>query len=463
MQTAHAYPKIIETTKTGRTAFVSQLFSATRVVREGPWGWEHPYSYIYLQPGMELVNFNGNPALKKLILDIADSYISYGKKNADGTMCFPEFFNSATDETKGCLAPNTRGIYGVTQLFWAAYSWTGDKKYLVPLESYMGSGLHLALRGINANAVSLMGKDATWGKEILDYAAKLPRSTTESRAFSAARDDGAMPIETYRYIAWQMSHDKKYLEDIYADDIQTGNQRMYMTTEGHWWSDRVELYSDMLQRSRLGGLVVRRNQVFQGNLVSWRFAGPTEAEQVGILVGEAMPDHFTVEAHNLAAKPVKAAMTGWMIAPGTWKMSGAGIKPKTFVFERSKSIALTFAPHLTTTLKFERVDAGQPTTDRADIGIGSDDVVAKGDTVEVTVHSLGAKAAEGGTAELLDAKGKVVASAPVPTLAAPLDLLPKTAKVVLPMKPGAARVRIALPGTEITLLNNEVGLAPAKR
>ncbi len=456
MQTAHAYPKIIETNKSGRTAFVSQLFSASRVVREGPWGWEHPYSTIYLQPGMMLVNFNGNPALKKLILDIADSYISYGKKNADGTACFPEFFDSSTDETKGCLAPNTRGIYGVTQLFWAAYSWTGDKKYLVPLESYMGSGLHLALRGINANAVSLMGKDATWGNDILDAAAKLPRSTTESRTFSAARDDGSMPIEMYRYIAWQISGDKKYLEDIYADDIQTANQRMYMTTEGHWWSDRVELYSDMLQRSRLGGLVVRRNQVFQGNLVSWRFAGPTEAEHVGILIGEAMPDHFTVEAYNLSPKPVKAAMTGWMIAPGIWRISGAGLKPKTFVFERSKSIDLTFAPRQTATLKFERVDAGQPTTDRADVGIGLDDVVVKSDTVDVTVHSLGAKPAEGGTAELLDAKGKVLVSVPVPTLAAPLDLLPKTATVVLPLKLGAVRVHIALPGSEITLLNNDV-------
>jgi hypothetical protein len=459
MQVAHAYPKLIEVNASGRTNFVSQLFSASRVVREGPWGWEHPYSAIYLQPGMQIVNFNGNPKLKKLILDIADSYISYGKKNADGSLCFPEFFNSATDATKGCLAPNTRGIYGVTQLFWAAYSWTGDKKYLVPLESYMGPGLHLAVRGINANALGLMGKTDTWGKQILEHAATLPRSTPESRTFSAARDDGAMPVEMYRYIAWLKSGDKKYLEDIYADEIQTANQRMYMVTEGHWWSDRVELFSDMLQRSRLGGLVVRRNQVFQGNLVSWRFATPTAAEQVAILVGEAMPDHFTVEAYNLSAKPIKAAMTGWMIAPGTWKMSGAGVAPKTFTFERSTSVDLVFAPKKTTQLKFERVTAGAPPSERADIGIGADDVVVKAGTVEVTVHSLGAKVAEGGKVELLDVKSKVVASAPIPTLDAPLDLLPKTATVSLPLKRGAVAVRLLLPQAEITQYNNRVPLS----
>jgi hypothetical protein len=175
-----------------------------------------------------------------------------------------------------------------------------------------------------------------------------------------------------------------------------------------------------------------------------------------------MPDHFTVEAYNLAAKPIKAAMTGWMIAPGTWKMSGAGIAPKTFTFERSTSVDLIFAPRKTTMLTFERIKAGTPTSDRADLGIGEDDIVMRGDTVKVTVHSLGAKPAEGGAVELIDAKGKVVASASVPPLPAPLDLLPKAAQVVLPRKPGAVKVRVVLPVPEVTLLNNAVPLTASK-
>ncbi len=458
METARAYPRIIEVNKTGHTDIFTQLFSGTRVVREGPWGWEHPSSYIILQPGVQLVNYNGNPQLKKLILDIADSYISYGKKKADGSWCFPEFFNSATDETSGCLAPTTRGIYGVTQLFWAAYSWTGDQKYLAPLLSYLDPGLHMGLRGINANALGQMGKSETWGRQILDYAGKLPHSATEQRSFSAARDDGAMPIEMYRYIAWLMSGDKKYLEDIYGDEIQTDSQRMYMVTEGHWWSDRVELYSDLLQRTRLGGMVVRRNQIFQGNLVSWRFGAPLEAEQVGVLINHAMPDKFGVEAYNLSSKPIKAQMTGWMITPGTWRMSGPGLKARTFIFERTTAVPLTFAPRKTTLVNFELVTPAASTAERPDLGIGVDDVVVKGGSVSVTVHSLGALKAEGATAQLVDARGKVLASAPVPTLAAPVDLEPKTATVTLPMQRGAVRVRIAMAGPEITVMNNEVAL-----
>ena len=47
-----------------------------------------------------------------------------------------------------------------------------------------------------------------------------------------------------------------------------------MYTEGHWWSDRVDQPTDILQRERLGGVALNRNQTWPGNSVSWRFAEP---------------------------------------------------------------------------------------------------------------------------------------------------------------------------------------------
>ncbi|HEY0281712.1 MAG TPA: hypothetical protein VGC27_03700, partial [Rhizomicrobium sp.] len=465
MQTAAAYPRITELNKEGHTHIVSQLFSGTHVVREGPWGWSHPYSYLILHPGIMLAEFNGNPAMKKLALALADSYIAHGKQAADGSWRFPEFINSGTDETSGTLKPNTRGINAATQLFWTAYAWSGDKKYLLPLIGVIDPGLHGGLRFMNANLIGQLGKAESWGKDILAHMRKLRDAAAgETRGFSPARDDGATPVNTGRYIAWLMSGDKKYLEDLYADEIQTGSQRMYMVTEGHWWSDRVELFSDLLQRSRLGGLALRRNQIYPGHLVSWRFGAPTEAESVGILIHDPLPTKFTVEAYNLSAKPIEAAMTGWMIAPGTWKMSGKGIETRTFTFERSAGVNLSFAPHKTTLVNFELVTPGPSTAVRPDIGIGPDDVELEAGKLAVTVHSLGAMDTPAGTAMLMDAKGKTLASVAVPPLAAPLDLEPKTARVELPLKPGAARVRIILDGgiPEITQLNNEVRVAPER-
>ena len=460
MQTARYYPNIIKTNKTGHTDVITQLFSGTRVVTEGPWGWEHPYSYLILHPGIMLVNFNDNPQVKQLILKVADSYISYGKKLPDGSWCFPEFFNSQNDATEGCLKPHTRGIAAVSQLFWAAYQWTGDKKYLEPLTSVLEPSDHFALRFLNANVMGELGKTDSWGKDVLDHVEKLGATAAgESRPFSPARDDGAMPLNMQRYVAWLVSGDKKYLNDVYADEIQTAVQRMYMVTDGHWWSDRVELFSDILQRSRMGGMTLRRNQTFQGNLVSWRFAGsPTEAENVGILIHDALPTKFEVEAYNLSAKPIRAQMTGWMITPGTWRMSGPGIKTQTFSFERSTSVPLTFAPHKTTMVNFELVTPEAAPQDRPDIGIGTGDVDIAGGRLTLTVHGMGHVDSPAGTASLLDARGKVLATAPVPAIAAPDDLEPKTATVSLPMQPGAVRVRVSLGVQEITLLNNEVAL-----
>jgi hypothetical protein len=102
--------------------------------------------------------------------------------------------------------------------------------------------------------------------------------------------------------------------------------------------------------------------------------------------------------------------------------------------------------------------------DRPDLAIGRDDVALKGRNVTVTVHSLGAKAAAGGTATLVARDGRVLATARVPDLAAPIDLLPKVATVRLSipadLAPDEVSVRVALPGDapEVTRLNNMVPL-----
>jgi hypothetical protein len=212
----------------------------------------------------------------------------------------------------------------------------------------------------------------------------------------------------------------------------------------------------------MGGMTLRRNQMYQGNLVSWRFGAPTEAENVAILIHDPLPTKFGVEAYNLSSKPIAAKMTGWMIAPGTWKMSGKGVKTQTFTFEKSTGVNLTFAPHKTTLVEFELVTPAPTTVDRPDIGIGREDVSADAGKFEVTVHSLGAVDAPAGTATLVDAKGKALASVAIPPIAAPLDLLPKTVVVELPFKKGGVQIRVALPANvkEITQLNNTVAVGP---
>lgn len=448
METARAYPTVMHKAEDGHVHAVSRFFSATDVSRDGPWGWSHPYSYLILHPGIVLADFNGDPTIKKLVIDLADGHLAHGKQDPDGTWRYPEDIHAATGQSRGELTGKGRGNVSAMQLFWAAWRWTGDEKYLRPLK---GEIAHQGGRGIeelNSDVIDMLG--------IRDQATPLIKAQLAKGA-----DDAFLLYE-----AWRSTGDVAYLEKAYSDEIVTAEQRMWLVTEAHWWSDRVELSSAILQRSRLGAMALARNQMFPGALVSWRFDTPTAAEDVGILVTGGQKS-FKVTGYNLTAQPIHAVMTGWDVAAGQWSVTraveGAGEPAASVALERTVGLDMTFAPGKTTTWEFTlQTPAATPVAERPDLGIGRDDVKAGKSGLTVTVHSLGAKPAPASVVVVEDASGKELARATTPVLPAPLDLKPKTAQVAL--KAGwktGYRVRIVTPqgAPEITQLNNTV-IAP---
>jgi len=451
MTTVKAYDRIIKPNAAGHLHFITSWFSGTKVYSEGPWEWSKDYSYLLLHPGLLMGQFNGDPTARRIVLGLADGLVAHGKPGADGSWTFPEEINWRTDADRGILPPNAPP----SQILWAAWRWTGDARYLRPIFSTTAGGTSRRSSELNENVLDALGKRDTWGAD------------------AVKRAEAGKADHFERYTAWQMTGDKRYLEDIYGDEIRAANQRMYMMTDGHWWSDRVEIPSEILQRSRLGGVALKRNWIWPGATVSWRFAEPQGAEQVAILVPGATPTHFKVIAYNTSDHVQKAVMTGWNVTAGDWKMTSGldttgadkadtGVESRTVPLERSASVEVAFAPRQTTVLQFDLQTPGASPEARADLGIGPDDVVLKGRALAVTVHSLGAQDAAGGTLSVTDAQGRAVATAPIPALKAPKDLLPKTTTVKLTLPAGlvthGATVRIALPLKEITQLNNTVAL-----
>ena len=248
-----------------------------------------------------------------------------------------------------------------------------------------------------------------------------------------------------------------------------------MYTEGHWWSDRVEQPNEILQRERLGGIALRRNQTWPGNTVSWRFAEPDAAGDVAILMPNATPNHFRVIAYNRTDRVQRAEMTTWNVTAGQWTMQratssdgGKTLVPDggatTLPLERSLGTTVAFAPHTTTVYDVTLAKPTGPVEQRPDIGIGRDDVVRNGRGLTVTVHSLGAQPTTGGTLTVRGADGAVLATSAIPPLAAPTDLRPRTATVRIAAPAKATSVEIALPGDapEVTRLNNRVALEPTR-
>ena len=82
--------------------------------------------------------------------------------------------------------------------------------------------------------------------------------------------------------------------------------------------------------------------------------------------------------------------------------------------ERAATVDLIFAPNATTVFNLKLIDKGIPYWTRPDLGIGPDDIVVKGRTISVTVHSLGAVESAATDLVWLDDSGKSLASAKIP-------------------------------------------------
>jgi Concanavalin A-like lectin/glucanases superfamily len=432
----------------GQRQIKTSYYSGTKIATGGVWGWGKQRSYYVYHPALQLVLYNGTPETRKLVTETADGFLAHYHADGGGRPTLHLNVNFHTNE-------ETSSTNEAWFVLWAAYRWTGDKKYLAPFE---GDGA-AALRQINADALDMLGVRDTWGKDVVGGG---------RRGGGAGAGD-----EPTNQLAWQVTGDTSYLNKVYASQIETATDRYFINRQGSLWIDRIYFNNAELQRSRLGGVALTRDNDYPGNVVSWRFAAPANEQSVAILVPTGTPDHVKIIAYNLESAPVTASMTGWEIDPGKWDISQGtrgngdndpvqGVTTRSANWERSSSLDITFAPHTTTVVELTLKEKGIPYWSRPDLGIGADDVKVAGNKMQVTVHSLGGVDAPAARVVLRDKAGKVLATANAAALKAPLDLVPKTEVVSLSLPSGAnwkgGSVTIEMSGKvpEITQMNNQV-------
>lgn len=453
METVDALHRIITVNPHGNVLFSSNWFSGKKIYRDGNWEWQKPYSFPILHPAIMLGEFNADRRSRQLVSGVADGYMAYAYTDDDGQWVLPNEINWRTGEVRGGEMMRGAGSGDVPGVFWTAWHWTGDEKYLKPLDYRIARGGISALSRLNDNFIDALSKRDSWGKSLTD--------------------DAAPGRDFENFVAWENTGDKKYLEQLYVDGIRQKSQSMYFNTEGHWWTDRVEARHDFLQRARLGGVALSRNKTYPGHRVSWRFAEPEGAMQVALLMPRAQHKQFKVIAYNLSDKPQAATMTGWNIAAGEWQITtgvdttdddkaNTGIDTRRVNFEKTRSLEITFPPKSTFIIDMTLVKAHSPAEFRPDLGIGRGDVTLKGNQLSVQIHSLGHEDTPEGRVTVEDRHGKQVASAIIPPLPAPRDLLPKKFHLQLALprgfKPKGARVSISLANDEkeVTQLNNHM-------
>ncbi len=247
----------------------SAYFSGAKMATGGVWGWTKARSYMDFHPALDLVLFNGAPETRKMVLETVDGMLAHRKQEADGRWVTRTDINFKTDEDLpgGDATPDF--------MFWAAYRWTGDKKYLLP---FMDAGPS-SLAHISSDALDMLNLRDTWGKQLVAAAATID-STTGVAPTAAQSITGS--AETF---AWQVSGDTKYLDRLYSAQLQAESNREWINTEGSLWIDRVTdsagpmFVNTELQRARFGGVALIRNHIYPGNAVSWRFVAPATPQQ----------------------------------------------------------------------------------------------------------------------------------------------------------------------------------------
>ena len=465
METARGFESITGINAAGHRHIRTSYYNGKKMAEDGPWGWSKDFSYLVAQPDLLLVDFNGNPAAKKIILELADGLLAHRHVDEHGKTTLPTSIHFSDDREGVAIRSNLPW-----PLLWGAWKFSGNRSYLDPI---VGTG-STALTMVNANALDLLGLRDEWRPLIL--------AKEKSRPVEIPRTDGrGRPRESSNrssgntHFVWQITGDKRVLEKLYGEQIEETTLLDYINTTGSLWIDRVGVPYAELQRARLGGVALTRGATLPGHAVSWKFAAPATAESVAILIPDATATAFKVIAYNLSTVPVQATMTGWNIDPGDWEITQGidtndddqadlSIETRTAKFERSRSVGFTFAPRATTVLAFKLKATGTPYWTRPDLGIDPEDVVVQGREVRVTVHSLGSVPSPETSVDLRDSTGQVLVSEKLPGMPAPVDLLPKTATVILKLPKGinlhdcTVEIDPFRQLEEITTLNNTVKL-----
>jgi hypothetical protein len=462
MVTARGVEWLTGVNSAGHRHIRSSYYNGLKAAEDGPWGWAKPYSYLVCQVPQLLVDFNGNPAAKKIQLELTDGLIAHHHVDQNGRGSLPTAIHFA-DDREGDYG---RG-YFPWHMFWGAWKWTGDKKYLTPI---LESGSAMA---VNANVLDILDLRKDW--ETSNAPTEGGRRNPNAAAVRPGDRAAGLRDSSSEHFVWQIDGDKSHLERLYAQQIESCAVNEYIETEGSLWIDRVGAPTTELQRARLGGVALIRNYLYPGHEVSWKFAAPADDQSVAILVPDATPTAFKVITYNLETWPVHASMTGWNIDPGVWEIT-QGIDTTNHdvadqsrttreeKFERSSSLEFTLPPRATTVLTLKLKTPGKPYWSRPDLGFTREDVVlsTSADALFVKVHSLGAVGSPATTVALRNSDGKIVATAAVPALEAPIDLAPKIADVTIKLPPqtnlSGATIEIDPDDTlgEITRMNNLV-------
>lgn len=328
-----------------------------------------------LHTAYNIARYNGNPKLRRMIVEIADGLLAHADTNGN---IYPEIHFS-TDSVRG----NT-GAQNIWQIFMAAYDLTGDAKYLKPIPGRIAE-----TRKFNSD--SLVKR---YSERIRDLGAREYINT-----------EGSVWID--RIVAPDNDIQTDRLGGVALNRINNIYQQNYVS----WKIDQPATYESLaffVTRASPANISIMAYNLEKKSLSARMTAWNIKPGRWRVRQGADINDDQQIDKDA----------TERMVS-----------------LERGETLKLDFAPGKNIIIHFELIEPAKTDyTGQTDVGIGSTDIKITGNEVTLHVYNLGAINSTATTLQLKDAKGNHITTVQVPPLKAPLELVPEWTeiKVVVP-------------------------------
>ena len=408
METSARYPDFFQVNDAGHRHITTSFYSSTCFATEEPWCWSSRHTSTVLYPGVNLVDFNGNPKTKELLREYAEGLMAHGQPDVNGNMTLPSEINFLTDESRSFGRGRSR------QVFDALYHWTGEDKFLVHSSVRPGKASH-----------PYTDKD----RLAAAYASTI--QFNDERYYIAT--DG-FPWDDGPYL----NYGSLVTDRLGGNPVRRSSQ--YPEHAVSWAFDSP----------------------FDGESIAVLVPHPTRTSVKIVAFNLEME---TVTPH-IMGRQVDPGI--WEIRQGIDTdgddIPDSDITVVEMEFGRTDEITVSLPARKTTVIEMTLKTPGIPYWERQDLSIGLDDIAVRGRNVTVTVHNVGSIESVKTPVCLVAADGTILDTAEVPVLSAPLDLKPKTKQVKLkiPRRQSADTLTVVIDPErtviENTRLNNTVAV-----
>jgi hypothetical protein len=213
---------------------------------------------------------------------------------------------------------------------------------------------------------------------------------------------------------------------------------MYTTAEV--FTDRVFLYGITQPAIAYTGGYATRNKFIHTHAVSWDGFGTDFAA----LVKLARPERLKVLLYNFKSEPLDGSMRVWTLQPGSYQMRlgidrdsddtlDTSLEQRDVTLQRADRLPLTLPPNQVLVLELTQTEAHPKLFPLPDLAISAGEIHRDGDTLVIPIHNIGSADALATDIIVRDNHGQIRARKQVPSIAAPLDLIPKIHTLRLPI------------------------------